>query len=186
DEEMEAARRALLIASRRYLPAYLVFGAGAFGGRVNELLVSCDDSGGDLPPRNAKIRERERHLLLYLQRICAKNDTFSQFGPTGWGRIIAGDKALQFRCAKGIAAREVFLERWTAHTVAAAINADPAVRELVENGEARPIAVRALEPHAFDVLVSDVEAWRKSAVRSRWLDALEPIAEAPARFAAAQ
>ena len=57
-----------------------------------------------------------------------------------------------------IAAREVFLERWTAHTVAAAINADPAVRELVENGEARPIAVGELEPHAFDVLVSDVEA----------------------------
>ena len=186
DEEMETARRALLAVSCRYLPAYLVFGAGAFGGRVNELLASCGDTGSNLPPRNAKARERERHLLLYLQRICAKNDTFSQFGPSGWGRIITDEKALQFSCAEEIAARDVFLERWTAHAVAAAINADSAARELFERGEAQPVGVPGLEPHAFDVLVSDVKAWPNTEVRSRWLDALQPIAQAPARFAAAE
>jgi hypothetical protein len=78
------------------------------------------------------------------------------------------------------------LERWAAHAVAAAINADPEVRELVGNGEARPVIVPALEPHAFDVLVSDVEAWPNTAVRGRWLDGVKPIAQAPARFAAAE
>lgn len=179
------ARRVLLAASRRYLPAYLVFGGGAIGERANEVFASYNESGSGFPPRNAKARKRERHLLLYLQRVCAKNDTFSQFGPSGWGRIIADDKALQLNCGEGIAARDIFLERWTVHAVAAAINADPAVRELVENSEARPINVRALEPHAFDVLVSDVSAWPKGPVRSRWLEAIEPLAQAPARFAAA-
>jgi len=186
DDEMDAARRALLAASRRYLPAYLVFGAGAFGGRMNDLLASRDESESDLPPRNAKTRERERHLLLYLQRVCAKNDTFSEFGPSAWGKIIAADRALHYRCGKEIAARDVFLERWTAHAVAAAINADPAVREFVEKSGAQPVVVRALEPHAFDVLISDVKAWPDTEVRSRWLEALEPIAQTPARFAAAE
>jgi len=186
DEEIKTARRALLSASRQHLPRYLVFAAGAFGGRVNDLLASWDESDTDLPPRNAKTRERERHLLLYLQRVCAKNDTFSEFGPSAWGKISTTEKALQLRCAREIAARDVFLERWTAHAVAAAINADPAVHELVKNGEVPPVIVRALEPHAFDVLRSDIEAWPNSAVRSRWLDLLEPIAQSPARFASAE
>jgi len=186
DADVETARRALLSGSRRYLPNYLIFGAGVFGDRVNDFVTSRDESGNDLPPRNAKTRERERHLLLYLQRVCAKNDTFSAFGPSAWGKITAADKALQLSCTQEIAARDVFLERWTAHAVAAAINADPAVRELVEKGEAQPVVVRALEPHAFDVLVSDVEAWPDSEVRSAWLDLLKPIAQAPARFAAAE
>jgi hypothetical protein len=186
EAEIETARRALLSASRTYLPDYLIFGGGAFGERVNDFFATRDERGSDLPQRNAKTRERERHLLLYLQRVGAKNDTFSKFGPSAWGRITAADKELQLSCAEEIAARDVFLERWTAHAVAAAINADPAVRELVETGEAQPVIVRALEPHAFDVLVSDVEAWPESEVRSGWLDALKPIAETPARFAAAE
>ena len=186
DAEIETARSALLSASRKYLPGYLIFGAGAFGERISDFFLSQDESGNGLPPRNAKTRERERHLLLYLQRVCSKNDTFSEFGPSAWGKITAGDTALQISCAEEIAARDIFLERWTAHAIAAVINADPPVRELAENGEAQPIAVRALEPHAFDVLVSDVEAWPETDARSRWLDALKPIANAPARFAAAE
>ncbi len=118
EEELSRARRALLQTSQRILPGYLVFGSG----EVHHLI---DHSGGDLPPRNSRSRERERHLLLYLQRIAAKNDTFSEFGPSAWGSASQSGPALNFEPRPGIARREVFLERWTAHALAAAINSDP-------------------------------------------------------------
>jgi len=118
EEELSRARRALLQTSQRILPGYLVFGSG----EVHHLI---DHSGGDLPPRNSRSRERERHLLLYLQRIAAKNDTFSEFGPSAWGSASQSGAALNFEPRPGIARREVFLERWTAHALAAAINSDP-------------------------------------------------------------
>ena len=114
EEELSRARRALLQTSQRILPGYLVFGSG----EVHHLI---DHSGGDLPPRNSRSRERERHLLLYLQRIAAKNDTFSEFGPSAWGSASQSGAALNFEPRPGIARREVFLERWTAHALAAAI-----------------------------------------------------------------
>src|SRR5205085_2383076 len=74
--------------------------------------------------------DRERHLMLYLQRIAAKNDTFSEFGPTIWGTGNAETRGVEISVAAGVARREAFLERWTAHALAAAINADPeAVRQ---------------------------------------------------------
>ena len=117
-EELSRARRALLQTSQRILPHYLVFGSG----EVHHLI---DHSGGELPTRNSRTRERERHLLLYLQRIAAKNDTFSEFGPSAWGSASQSGAALNFEPRPGIARREVFLERWTAHALAAAINSDP-------------------------------------------------------------
>ncbi|PYK72110.1 MAG: hypothetical protein DME42_09635, partial [Verrucomicrobia bacterium] len=121
DEELEkdltAARIALLETSRRILPRYLVFGSG----EVHHLI---DHSGEELPTRNSRVRERERHLLLYLQRIAAKNDTFSEFGPSAWGSARSGEPVLTFEARPGIARREVFLERWTAQALAAGINAD--------------------------------------------------------------
>jgi len=118
EEELTGARRALLQTSQRILPRYLVFGSGD----VHHLI---DHSGGELPPRNSRTRERERHLLLYLQRIAAKNDTFGEFGPSAWGSDTQSGSALNFEPRPGIARREVFLERWTAHALAAAINSDP-------------------------------------------------------------
>jgi Lantibiotic dehydratase, N terminus len=117
DSELTRARAALFRTSQRILPGYLVFGSG----EVHHLI---DHSDGDLPPRNSRVRERERHLLLYLQRIAAKNDTFSEFGPSAWGSAIQADSALNFEARPGIARREVFPERWTAHALATAINAD--------------------------------------------------------------
>ncbi|HEY3662657.1 MAG TPA: hypothetical protein VGL24_05840 [Chthoniobacterales bacterium] len=121
--ELESARNALMEAARHYLPRYLVFAAS----NIRELLG--DEPTGPLPPRNKSLRARERHLLLYLQRVCGKNDTLSEFGPHGWGRIDAGCESLRLIPQAGIARREVFLERWTAHGAAAAINADPLVRQ---------------------------------------------------------
>jgi Lantibiotic dehydratase, N terminus len=126
--ELASARRALLQESRRILPDYLIFGAGGFGARITELLENFDAGDAALSSRNARVRERERHLVLYLQRVGAKNDTFSRFGPSAWGKIEPAVDGLRFAPREGIARREAFLERWTAHQVAAALNADPEVR----------------------------------------------------------
>ena len=101
------------------LPGYLVFAAG----RLRELLARA--SNEPLPPRKKSLRARERHLLLYLQRICAKNDTLSEFGPQSWGTTDPGIASLKLNPLAGVARRETFLERWAAHGAAAAINSDP-------------------------------------------------------------
>ncbi|HEX8679133.1 MAG TPA: hypothetical protein VF683_04205, partial [Chthoniobacterales bacterium] len=119
EQELEAARRGLMESSHAVLPGYLVFGAGEFRDRVPA-------PGQALPSRNARTRERERHLLLYLQRVCAKNDTYSEYGPSAWGTL---GHAVEFKPEPGIARRHAFLERWTAHTFAAAVNAEAAVRD---------------------------------------------------------
>ena len=241
--ELELARVALLQATRTLSSRYLVFG----GAGVREVLAGLLTDGAHescpLPPRRKRDRARERHLLLYLQRICAKNDTLSEFGPGGWGTVAGRPKSLTLSPQPGIAARETFLERWTAHGVAAALNADPEIRDelaprlnpngliagdrfiFTDTGEAieldaatqqvlqridsktaahslgidAPILeqlaqqriirweveVPALEPHAFDVLVSDVTQWRDGPVRASWLSALQPIAALPGKFAEA-
>lgn len=126
--ELELARVALLQATRTWSARYLVFG----GAGVREVLASLLAAGGEetqpLPPRRKRERARERHLLLYLQRICAKNDTLSEFGPGGWGISGPSSEPLRLAPAPGIAKRETFLERWTAHGAAAALNADPEIR----------------------------------------------------------
>jgi lantibiotic biosynthesis dehydratase-like protein len=238
--ELELARVALLQSTCTWLPRYLVFG----GAGVREVLAGLLTGGAPqspLPPRRKRDRARERHLLLYLQRICTKNDTLSEFGPGGWGRIGGGPKSLELSPQNGIAVRETFLERWTAHGVAAALNADPEIRseiaprlnpnglivgnrfvftdtgETIELNDATQqvlrgidsktaahalgvdastlqqlveqkiirweVEVPALEPHAFDVLVSDVTQWRDGPVRSSWLNILQPIAALPGKFA---
>ena len=121
--DLTYARTALFDVARKYLPAYLIFAAAGMRERVIHQLSSGDDS---LPRRNKQARADERHLMLYLQRIAGKNDSLSQFGPEGWGRIDSACRLLDFVPQPGIAKRETFLERWTAHGAAAAINSDPA------------------------------------------------------------
>jgi hypothetical protein len=222
---------------------YLVF-AGGVREVVAELSKERAPESGPLPPRKKRERARERHLLLYLQRVCAKNDTLSEFGPGGWGTIGGPTQALQLAPLPGIVERETFLERWTAHGAAAALNANPDIRlelspRLHPNGRidgsefcfadtgerssvdpktmeilrrcdgATPahalgvemealellaaqrmirweMEVPALDPHAFDTLVSDVRSWREGSVRDLWLDLLEPIVALPAKFAQAK
>ena len=235
--ELAATRTSLLEAARTILPPYLVFTAEG----LRERLAKQITDSGVLRPRNKASRAHERHLVLYLQRVAAKNDSLSAFGPEGWGTIEGDPSSLAFSLRPGIAERETFLERWTAHGVAAALNADPEIRaelsprlnpngliagnrfvftdtgEAIELDEAAlqtlqrmdsktpahspgldaamlerlaeqkiirwEIEVPALEPHAFDVLLADVEAWRDTPVRSRWLERLQPIAALPRKFA---
>lgn len=123
--ELAAARRLLLESAANVLPRYLVFGAPSANALLAEAL---GPEGSALSPRNKRARERERHVLLYLQRIAAKNDTFSEFGPASWGRVAAAGDGISFRPDSPITQREGFLERWTAQTIADAINKDVGVR----------------------------------------------------------
>lgn len=170
ERELDAARRSLIETARGILPDHLIFGSTDAANLLSHLpeLVS---------PRNNRARGREQHLLLYLQRIAAKNDTFSEFGPSGWGKIDRDVSGLKLAPEPGIARREAFLERWTAHAVAAAINADP------ENSNPK-LAVPALDPYAFAVLCDDVEKWPPGPARDKWLSILRPIAELPQKFIA--
>jgi hypothetical protein len=235
--ELGLARTVLLEAARAVLPPYLVFTAEGLRERLGGQISGAAES---LPPRNKQARARERHLLLYLQRVCAKNDSLSAFGPEGWGTTAEETATLQLSPKPGIARRETFLERWTAHGVAAALNADPEVRpelaprlnpnglladnrfvfadtgEIIELDAATldllsrmdsklsahslgtdlatlkqlaekrvirwEMEVPGVEPHAFDVLLADIRAWRDTPVRTRWLDQLQPIGELPRKF----
>ena len=238
--ELKTAREALLDSARTILPAYLVFAAKGLHERLSRQFSPVV---GALPPRNKSERAHERTMLLYLQRICAKNDSLSAFGPGAWGKIDKQISGITLTPASGIAQRESFLERWTAHGAAAALNADPDIRAelsprlhpngrldgdqfvFTETGETVPLDVHmiellarcdgetpayslgleiklleqlalqnivrwevevpALEPYAFDVLISDILQWRDGPTRKRWLDLLQPIAILPARFARA-
>jgi len=237
-QELGGARQALLTSARTFLPPYLVFVAEGLRERLSKQSSHDHDQ---LPPRRKEDRAHERHLLLYLQRVCAKNDSLSEFGPEGWGTI--GKGPLKLAPVPGVDEREKYLERWAAHGVAVALNADPEIRaelsprlhpnaridgdlfvftdtaktapldpktaaillrcngatpaysfgdevgvleQLAAQGMIRwEVEVPALEPHAFDVLVSDVLRWRDNPVRARWLELLQPISALPSRFAQA-
>jgi hypothetical protein len=176
ERELEIARKSLLDSARTILPRYLIFAAEGMRDRVSSLFVA--DADAALPPRNSRARERERHLLLYLQRIAAKNDTFSEFGPSAWGKISRNISGVTLAPESGTAEREGFLERWTAHAIAAAVNADP------ENSNPK-LAVPALEPHAVRVLLDDVKNWPPGEAREKWLSILQGLVELPLKFAAA-
>jgi hypothetical protein len=122
-EELTQARGALLEIARNVLPRYLTFAEQGLRDRLTR-----QSSAEVLRQRNKEARAHERHLLLYVQRVCAKNDSLSEFGPEGWGRIDQQIKGLKLHPRPGIALRETFLERWTAYGAAAALNADPAIR----------------------------------------------------------
>jgi hypothetical protein len=177
--DMSAARSALWRESRKFLTRYLVFGAAGIRDLLSSRLLEHDEEAA-VSSRNKFDKKIEQTLVLYLQRIATKNDTFSEFGPSSWGTTIPERNEVRLNPRSEMAARDVFLERWTAHGVVAAINADPAVQAELKGA---PLKVPALEPHAFETLMADVEAWADGPVRSHWLSVLRPLAELPARFA---
>jgi hypothetical protein len=88
----------------------------------------------------------DRALAIWIQRVCAKNDTISRFGPSAWGRIDPAEPGVRLSPAPGIARRVAWVERWVVRAVLDAINADPeAAQELAPRplGAARDPAVRA-------------------------------------------
>ena len=125
NNELQIARGSLLRTAGKILPRYFVFSSGEVQNLLKDSAQTEDES---LRARNNRAAGRERHLLLYLQRIASKNDTFSEFGPSSWGVVQSGRDGIFFSPDSPVTAREVFFERWTAHSIAAALNADPAVR----------------------------------------------------------
>ena len=172
EEELEAARQSLHASAREILPRYLIFSAEGMRDRMTTLVDSKLDR---LPARNSRMRERERHLLLYLQRLAAKNDTFGEFGPSGGGTIAKQRTGVGLFPESGIAKREAFLERWVAHALAGAINGDP------ENSNPKLI-VPALEPHSVEVLCEDVRNWLPSSTRDKWMSILHTLLDFKERF----
>ncbi len=123
EDELRTARTRLLRSVRDTLAKYLVFADGEMRARVLK-----EGASGGLTRRNKHDRAHERHVLLYLQRVCAKNDSMSEFGPVAWGKVKDKQSGIRFSPCPGIARREVFLERWTARSAAVALNADPEIR----------------------------------------------------------
>ncbi|WP_175425907.1 lantibiotic dehydratase [Trinickia violacea] len=79
---------------------------------------------------DSRARQRYRLAWNYLQRLCAKNDTSSFFGPIAWGRF-AGDAApnLDMHTVPGpwLTSRKTFFEHWVVMRLADAVCADEAL-----------------------------------------------------------
>ncbi|WP_033442362.1 lantibiotic dehydratase [Saccharothrix sp. NRRL B-16314] len=84
--------------------------------------------------RTSSVRKLERRLVSYLQRLCAKNETQSFFGPLNYGRLdpAATDNLTIRRSPDRIAARESFPSQWTAERLALRIAEDPASHPLLQ------------------------------------------------------
>lgn len=80
-----------------------------------------------LPNLDSRTRQRLRLAWNYLQRLCAKNDTSSFFGPITWGRIDRQqDAPLRIEAPPGdwLAQRETFFEHWVLLRLSQAVCAD--------------------------------------------------------------
>jgi hypothetical protein len=98
--------------------------------------------------------KHDRTLALWLQRVCAKNDTISRFGPSAWGRIDPAEPGARLAPRPGIARRTAWVERWVVRAVIDAIQRDPDTR-----AELAPRAVAAgRDPAAQAQLAPDARA----------------------------
>ena len=82
-------------------------------------------------PLDSRSRQRLRLGWNYLQRLCAKNDTSSFFGPIAWGRFGGpAQPALQVtQAGPWLGSRKTVFEHWLVLRLARGIAADPALRD---------------------------------------------------------
>ncbi len=116
------AARQIIDSALAHLPEYAVFASDDLAEQLTRL--AQQDSRD---PFQSKTRNAVEHLALYLQRVCAKTDTISRFGPSAWGAIDDGS-GFRIQPVPGITQRRAFLERWVATAVLLAMNADADVR----------------------------------------------------------
>jgi hypothetical protein len=121
EQEYTAGRAALRRLMREWALPFSVFTSSA---GMDDLFAPERLSGSGLPPATAGERKRERRYLLYLQRIAAKNDTMSAFGPTCWGRVEPTIIGARLAPRAGIARRDTYVEKWVVAALARAITAD--------------------------------------------------------------
>ncbi|WP_330329202.1 lantibiotic dehydratase family protein [Streptomyces sp. NBC_00536] len=83
--------------------------------------------------RTSMPRQREELVAHYWQRFCVKNDTIGFFGPVGWGRWdlgAEGPDGIAVDPGTGlIADSRVYFASWAIDALAAAVGADPALRD---------------------------------------------------------
>jgi hypothetical protein len=151
EREVHGARGALIDWARRVLPRYLVFASPGVRDSLLHNLQAYPPDAADLPPRRNTTRKTEQSLLLYLQRISAKNDTFSEFGPGGWGKVVAADERVALAPDSVIGKRDVFFERWVAEALVSVINTDS---EAIQDLPLRRNPNGDLEGDAFLILDS--------------------------------
>lgn len=119
--------------------------------------------GRALQPLNAERRRVERVVYTYLQRLCAKNETTSFFGPMGYGEIVPED-GFEVRVER-TQPRRTMLSYWAVCALANVINREqelftalPVARNplfTIDGDHARSPAVNAsvpLSPLALDML----------------------------------
>jgi hypothetical protein len=84
-------------------------------------------AAGHADARSGDARMLERRLASYLQRVCAKNETQSFFGPIDYARIDAREpERLRLRGEPAaLRRREVFASQWMAEELADAISREP-------------------------------------------------------------
>ena len=126
-----------------------------------------------------RTRERLRTLAQYIQRLSAKNDSISAYGPTSWGTVDEQRRGLSIAPVPGIARRTVYFERWVIDALVTVMNRDA---DAVATSP-RTIEAPALDPHGFDALLEDVRGWRAGAAKDRWSTVLGALADAKRRFA---
>ncbi|WP_165781410.1 lantibiotic dehydratase [Streptosporangium minutum] len=96
------------------------------------VLIALDGivAGGPDASRNVRRRDRERAVIRYWQRYCAKNETIGFFGPICWITLDAdADQTLDVRTGPGLLReRRVFFEGWAITAYADHLAADPQIR----------------------------------------------------------
>ncbi|HEX8436152.1 lantibiotic dehydratase [Archangium sp.] len=82
------------------------------------------------PESSAADRAFERRLYAFTQRLGAKNETTSFFGPLTYGRVEPEAEAWRFGAeeASGVVEREAFLAFWAASALGKAASAEVAIR----------------------------------------------------------
>lgn len=158
-EETEAAREHLreTASDPRFGEAVLLSSPGAFDGFQRYA-------------RQAKKNAyAEKKILLYLQRLCSKNDTISFFGPMTWGRF---DPQAVASCelswnGSDLSSRHIFYEHWMAQALAEAMESDA---ELVP-----ALPWRVGYPYEWDV--AECKLYRQYPMSGRRQRAVETLAE---------
>lgn len=84
------------------------------------------DRRTDPADMRTKDRQRLRTLVMYVQRLCAKNESTSFFGPTYWARLGAGP-GLDVDTTGGDPRCEVFWSHWAVGALAERMAADAEV-----------------------------------------------------------
>ncbi len=81
------------------------------------------------PTADASVRALEKRLYAFAQRLAAKNETTSFFGPLAYGEVepFEGDYAFGPELPGGVSSRRAFFAFWAAAAVGKAAAADPAL-----------------------------------------------------------